>query len=119
MSTSRLQSGEFLSSLTEILSQCLRSAGVDSKIAAEIENKSSALIRENFAGATVYIAHGRVDSGESAAEVYALRMDGLTPKEIAARRSITPQYVYKLLAKEEARLKVLRDARKKSPKLEN
>ena len=118
MATAGATRSSFIDTWSAILRDSLQRAGLDSKKVAEISEASCCALRKRFAGLTVYVASGVYDAEKGVAAVHALKSQGLSVKEIATRRGITPQRVYQLLAKNPAHLKAKGHKRSASPQPE-
>lgn len=83
----------------------LRRHGVAEHLAQCCGLDASAQVRFALGGETVYVPKGRPAADETAAEVFGLsKAEGKSVQEIAHSLGLSMSYVYRLLAREHARL---------------
>lgn len=99
---------DFDSHIAAFLVNQARSVGVTQPVADKLVLGVLSDLRKEFGGGTVYIAKGRPDKTERAAEVYARYSAGATVDQLAAETGFTTIYVYRLLSIERARLADIR-----------
>lgn len=100
-----------------LVERAFAAGGMPRRSASERALRLMEEMRSHFGGSTLYFAKmSRPDAEEHAAEVLAAWSEGTSIPEIAQRRGWTERYVYKLLAKERARLAGIRQRTAKKAK---
>lgn len=87
----------FLQMHRRIALLALHQAGIDQQPAARIAEQLQAGLRRELGGSTVYIAVDRVDAATTAARALALRTQGLSVGDVAARLGLSESHTYSLI----------------------
>ena len=103
MAGNYVRASVFLSRLEKLVADSLRQAGVSDTLATLRAQQCNHALRDEFAGASIYMASDLAHAQAKAARAYELRADGVSMKDVAARLGISPTHAHSLVKRERLR----------------